>query len=66
MKAMKRSVLFGTLTAIVVLIGLIVVGPQRIALADDSTGDEELAQSFVTIRVEPRTRSPHLRYKTAR
>jgi len=45
-KAMKRSVLFGTLTTIVVLIGLIVVGPQRIALADDSTGDEELAQKL--------------------
>lgn len=43
---MKRSVLFGILTTIVVLIGLLIVGPQRIALADESTGDEELAQKI--------------------
>ncbi|MDN6247014.1 MAG: serine hydrolase, partial [Corynebacterium casei] len=43
---MKRSVLFGILTTIVVLIGLLIVGPQRIALADENTGDEELAQKI--------------------
>lgn len=43
---MKRSVLFGILTTIVVLIGLLTVGPQRIALADENTGDEELAQKI--------------------
>ena len=43
---MKRSVLFGILATVVVLIGLLIVGPQRIALAKNNTGDEELAHKL--------------------
>src|SRR5690625_2145857 len=43
---MKRSVLFSILASVVVLIGLLIVGPQRIALAKNNTGDEELAHKL--------------------
>ena len=43
---MKRSVLFGILATVVVLIGLLIVGPQCIALAKNNTGDEELAHKL--------------------
>src|SRR5699024_12492376 len=42
----KRPILFGILAAVVVLIGLLAAGPQRITLAEESTGDEELAQKL--------------------
>src|SRR5699024_12543857 len=45
-KAIKRPILFGILATVIVLIGLLAAGPQRITLAEENTGDEELAQKL--------------------
>src|SRR5699024_7772374 len=49
---MKRSVLFGILATVVVLIGLLIVGPQRISLAKNNTDEEELAHKLLEIAIK--------------